>query len=80
VDLLKRKDSWVMALDFAGSFNAALTVEEALVTYFHVAKHDLIRCVEFFDESKIILIHSFEKGMPRAGVRRGTEEPRGKKY
>lgn len=32
-----------MALDFAGSFNAALTVEEALVTYCHIEK----MCVDF---------------------------------
>ena len=33
VDLLKLNVSWAVALDFAGSFNAALTVEAALVTY-----------------------------------------------
>jgi hypothetical protein len=32
-----------MALDFAASFNAALTVEEALVTYCHIEK----MCVDF---------------------------------
>eukprot|EP00579_Thalassiosira_antarctica_P012476 CAMPEP_0201922712 /NCGR_PEP_ID=MMETSP0903-20130614/10671_1 /ASSEMBLY_ACC=CAM_ASM_000552 /TAXON_ID=420261 /ORGANISM="Thalassiosira antarctica, Strain CCMP982" /LENGTH=63 /DNA_ID=CAMNT_0048459897 /DNA_START=332 /DNA_END=523 /DNA_ORIENTATION=- len=32
-DLLKKNCSWAMALDFAGSFNAILRVEEALLTY-----------------------------------------------